>query len=626
MLQSLRNYTQSWAFKGLLIILLFSFAVWGIGDIFTSRHAEPTVAEVGNSKITATEVRLDFNAESRRLGQMMQQPMTPALAISMGLLDRVVKSAIQRNLLDYAAKDLGIHVDENLIIQNLSAQSFLQDANGKLDPDRFRQLLQGLQQTEAQFLRTQAQELARELALQPLLNAVQAPKSMAAISWRIDNEQRTPEVVTIEHNKLPLPAEPDIATLQEFHQQNPQLFTAPAYRAVNVLTFDIDKLAADIAVGQDELRERYEASQSSMTQPATRSIKQVVFETQAEAEKISAEARKAGSLTKVAKNVVTLDDTTREGLTEDLRAAAFSLAKDEISEPLQSAFGWHVLQITKITPAKTLSLAEASPQLTRDIRREKSGHLLDEMNKRVLDALAGGASFEQIAEQEGLVLGRYERIDANGHDANDKPMPLFADNENLRAQLQALQAGEDSDFITLPNGNMLVLRVQDVIEPSLRDFATVRGPVLTAWQKNEQRKNAIEKANAVKAALDAGESLAAVSKKLNVLGEKLPALTRTDGTPPQLTSDLKKSIFALKRGEAAMGGDDTRQIIVRLAEIKAVNKNDALDKASLLRDGLTERLRFDIGEQYLTALENDYPVTLHQDVLARVVTLDDNTQ
>ncbi|MGI9488692.1 MAG: SurA N-terminal domain-containing protein, partial [Geminicoccaceae bacterium] len=91
MLTALRKQAKSWVVKALLILLVMSFAIWGIGDIFYGNPAEETVASVGSSEITAGELNDSFNRGLANLQRQFGGQLTREQAIGLGLLQQTMQ-------------------------------------------------------------------------------------------------------------------------------------------------------------------------------------------------------------------------------------------------------------------------------------------------------------------------------------------------------------------------------------------------------------------------------------------------------------------------------------------------------------------------------------------------------
>src|SRR3712207_5939438 len=115
MLQAMRSRAAGWFVKVLFLILIGSFAVWGIGDIFRGRGASNTVAEVGDVKISGTVLDREFRQEVNRLRRVFGGQLDAEQARNLGLLERSLQTLINGTLQDLAARDAGLFVSDDMI-------------------------------------------------------------------------------------------------------------------------------------------------------------------------------------------------------------------------------------------------------------------------------------------------------------------------------------------------------------------------------------------------------------------------------------------------------------------------------------------------------------------------------
>jgi peptidyl-prolyl cis-trans isomerase D len=123
-------------------LLIMSFAVWGIGDVFRAGRPVTTVVEVGNIRIDQRELDRAVSLELRRLQPQFGGRLTPEMARSLGIVDGVLQSMINGALLDQQAADMGLVVSEDRLRRAIFEEPAFQGGQGDFDPNRFIQVLQ----------------------------------------------------------------------------------------------------------------------------------------------------------------------------------------------------------------------------------------------------------------------------------------------------------------------------------------------------------------------------------------------------------------------------------------------------------------------------------------------------
>ena len=125
MLDAMRNQASSWVVRGLLVLLILSFAIWGIGDVFFGPRGGQTIAEVGDLEVTGTEVNREFDDQINRFRQQFNTPLDRGQAVAFGLLNQAMQAKIAQRLVDMHGLDLGLGVaDSSVRALNSSAWAF----------------------------------------------------------------------------------------------------------------------------------------------------------------------------------------------------------------------------------------------------------------------------------------------------------------------------------------------------------------------------------------------------------------------------------------------------------------------------------------------------------------------
>mgnify|MGYP000200445116 CR=1 FL=1 len=290
MLDFLRAAVKSWVAKVLLGLLVASFAVFGIGDVFTN-GVGTTVAKVGDQKIEAEAYSNAFRSELRRLSQQVGQPIDTQMARSAGIDQQVLARMMQEATLDQALADLGVSAPDDAVSEAILGDPNFQNG-GAFDEARYRYVV-----AQAGFRPEQyEEEIRKALARQQLAAALSVgaapPPGAIEILYEWQGELRRFDyfVLTTADNTAE-PGAPDEATLAAFHEENASLFSAPEQRTAVYLHVSIDELATDVEVDDDLIRDLYEARAGEYVQPETRALYQIIFDTEEEA--AAAKARKS---------------------------------------------------------------------------------------------------------------------------------------------------------------------------------------------------------------------------------------------------------------------------------------------------------------------------------------------
>ena len=339
MLESIRAASQGLVGRAIMTVLLglivVSFAVWGIGDVFRG-FGSNKVAAVGRATITPDEFRNAYLTAMQRYQRQLKAPLTNAQAHAIGLDGQTLARLIAQTALDVEASSLGLAMSDEAIAEALRNDPSLKDASGAFSRERFDQALRDMGLSERGFVAEQRRTYLRQQIVASLADGVTAPKALVEQLARFDAQSRD-----IDYIVLPPTAAGEIApatpeALQSFYNDRKASYMAPEYRAINVLAVTPATLAKPDEVTDDEARALYEkVKESRFGAPEKRKLQQIVFASQSEADEALAKIRGGAKFDDIAKarnltdKDIDLGDVARAGVFDKALAdAAFALPAD----------------------------------------------------------------------------------------------------------------------------------------------------------------------------------------------------------------------------------------------------------------------------------------------------------
>ncbi|WP_353859140.1 SurA N-terminal domain-containing protein [Azospirillum formosense] len=617
MLQFIRTYAGSWVVKILFVLLIVSFAAWGIGDMIRTGGISSTVASVGKVDIDRAELDQEFRRQMERLRPMLGGNLTTEQARQFGLLDQSLSALVQRALYDQAARDAGISVGADVVRQRIAEEPAFRNAQNQFDANQFRSVLRNNQLTEDGYVALLRRETARDLVAGAVGAGVTPPKPLVQDLYRFRGERRVAEVVTLPNAAIGDVGVPDEAELTRYYEDHQVRFTAPEYRALSIAQLSADEIAKDIQIPDNELRAAYDERADELGTPERRTVEMVLADDEAKAKQI-AEAAKAKGLTAAAKDagidVITLDNVTRNELPE-IGDAAFALAQGAASDAVRSGLGWHVMTVTAIQPGATKTFEEARDQLLAELRKEKAMDSLYSIANRVEDQLASGAPLEEVAQAQSLPIAKIAAVDSSGKAPDGKD--AAPGRPNFAAMVQTafqLASGATSNLTEAPNNVFYAVRVDGVTPAAPKPLAEVRDQAVAGWQDDKRAKLAAERAQDIAAKLKQGSEAAAqdVASQSGASFAMTTPFTRDARSVEGLPGELVRKLFEVKPGETVTGATADSQVVARLKEI--IPADPAASDATLatVESTVAQGLESDIMAQFGNALRNRYPVEVHR--------------
>lgn len=408
-----RNKRISQVILGLLIL---PFAFFGMQSYTRSFLGGSTdVAKVNGSPITQAEFAEELRRQQERLraafGPSVDPDALDTPASRRALLDSLVA---QRVVADAAAR-ARLGVSDDVLRQTIAAIPAFQ-AEGGFSKENYEALLRAQSMTPQMFEARLRHDLAQSQLTDAIAGTAIEPHALVERIDALLGERR--EVQESLVAAQPFLAQVRIAEGQAkaYYDANPAEFRVPERVRAEFLVLSADALGALEPVSEAELKAAYEARASQYGVAEQRRASHILVKTEAQAAKLAAEARRnparfaelarqhsldAGSAAKGGD----LGSFGRGMMVPAFEKAAFAMKQGEISDPVKSEFGWHVIQLTGIEPAKVKPLAEVRDQLAAELRRQK-----------------GARRFAEAAEAFGNVV--YEQSDSLQPAAERFKLPL----------------------------------------------------------------------------------------------------------------------------------------------------------------------------------------------------------
>src|SRR6476659_9711909 len=200
MLRGIRKASSNWLGKTIMSIvmgvLILSFAVWGIADIFKG-FGQSTLAKIGRTEISTEQFRQLYTEKLQQLGRQFGRPLTMDQARAFGLDRQVLQQTIAEAALDEEARRMGLGQSDAETMRTIYNDPNFRRLNGQFDPQRFQAVIRQFGYSEQRYLAEQRRVGLRRQIAGTISAGLEPPKALIDALTRYQNEQRSIEYVKL---------------------------------------------------------------------------------------------------------------------------------------------------------------------------------------------------------------------------------------------------------------------------------------------------------------------------------------------------------------------------------------------------------------------------------------------
>ena len=624
MLTTLRNSSKNSILKiifgSLLTILIISFGMWGTEDLVGVGKKQSTVATVGKLDISAKEFYSLYTRQTEEIRKLLGSSLDIKKSREFGYVDRALSSLVNRALFNNEALELGLSVSDINVRDKILKDDAFKDDLGQFSELQFRQLISESGYSEDTYVEGTRQDLAREQMVETIRSSLTIPKIMLKKLGEYNLQERSVDyfVIDVRNEKIDKIEDQE---LRDFYNANKADFMSEELRNAETLLLDAKEYAKKSTVTSDEVELLYEERKEALIEPEERFLYQILVDSDQKSKSIAnkinpknfeAIAKKDLGLNK---EDINLGWNTKSELPEEIVDDIFNLKEGEISIPLQSGFGWHIIYVSKIKDRKEVKFEEVKNKFRNEILFEKGKDAVYDLQDELEDLLASGSTFDEISKILEVKILKSNLIKKNGEFVNGKK-EKFKDERILRTIFNQKLNEEGNIIDTDGDEGLAISLVTEIIPPKQLSFEESKNKILEMITLRNQTNKALKKAEKIKNKVESKKiTFNNQAKKLNLEIKGVQPFSRILPDSSVLPIPLISKIFEskikdinyVKRGQ-------TEVIVAQTAEIK----NDLVNDKSELKEfeiKLKDDLTIDLLAQFSEALRKKYKITINDDVI-----------
>ncbi len=554
MLDAIRKHTQGWLAKFILALITIPFALFGIDSYLNQAGSNVAVAKVNGDKISIQEYSNAIDTVRNRL-QAEGQKVDSAMLESAQLKQSVLDGLITRRLVNAEIHSANFKISDEQLSQHILGMPEFQE-NGKFSEDIYQKTLEQNKLTATRFENDRRSELLTQQARDGLAMLVSIPKNLTEQTLKFAHQQRDVSVAEIKTAQFVKQTNVTPEQIKTYYDQHKDKFKVPEQVKLEFALLSAAGLVGQMKVTDAEVKQFYDENAAKFQGDEQRHASHILigFGVGATAnEKAAAKDKAADILAQLKKNPKRFEELAtknsqdpgsatkggdlgsfgRGAMVKPFEDAVFGMKVNQISDLVESEFGYHIIRLDGIT-GQNSSFEGMKSQIKGELSWQKAqakyAELTEDFNNTVYEQ---SGSLKPAADKFGLQLQTsawMSREEGAKFFKNDKLMNAVFSDEVLKEKRNT-PAEEVS-----PN-NLVSARVLDYKPSAPRTFDDVKGGIEALLKLEQAEKLATEKGLAALAKLKAG----ATDESL----EWIPPVTVDRKNAQGLTEDMMNQAFKI---------------------------------------------------------------------------------
>ncbi|QSA95518.1 SurA N-terminal domain-containing protein [Methylococcus sp. EFPC2] len=610
MLQAIRDKAHGIFAWVMLIMIGVPFALWGIQNYIDTGKEQP-MAVVAGSEIFERDVNRVYE---QSLSSLVGLGQFDEAELKRESLERLIRD----ELVVHSAEDKGLAIGDEDVRGFVQTLPYFQ-TEGKFDKEKYKLMLSSQGMNPTQFIAQIRRTLTLEQYQRGLSDTAFVTQKQIDDFYRLRNQQRVFDYVTVPLKKYE--GQFSDQQIETYYRNNIASFQSPERVAIQYIAITLDDVGKDIKPTEEELTALYEEQKNQLTAVEKRKISHILLavdaskpdEDKSALEKIAQVRQRALAGEDFAKLAKQFSNDTisaekggdlglmsKEGMEPAFSDAAFKLAKGEVSEPVKTSFGYHLIKVTEIDVPKVRSFEETRAELIKSFQRTAAENKFYELGQKLTEQ-----GFEHPDSLEAAAKALNLNIQETGFFTREQGEGIAAEEAVRKASFGAdVLNGRNSEPVEVGSDKVYLLRVKEHQPASDKPLAEVKQAIVARMREEASREEARKRATQIVDEVKQGKSLADASKHLGLNVINSGVVGRVES---KLSPVLVKAVFQAPSARQGAGADalpgivsveDGSPVVYRLLSVSEGSSEKVDPKElSLARDFLFKNL----GQIELTA-------------------------
>ena len=507
MLPNIRDNSQGWIAKTIIGVIVALMALTGFDAIFQATSTSQDAAKVNGEEITQVELSQAVDMQRRQLLQQLGKDFDASLLDEKMLREAALKGLIDRKLLLQGAKDAKFSFSEAALDQViLQTPEFQED--GKFSPERFDQVIRQLGYGRLQFRDMLGQEMLIGQLRAGLAGSGFVTDEQVNAFARLEKQTRDFASLNIKADPAAVKLSDD--EIKAYYDEHAKEFMTPDQVVIDYIELKKSSFFDQVAVKDDELQALYQKEIANLAEQRRAAhilieVNDKVSDEQAKAKVAEIQQRlaKGESFEALAKEFSQDPGSAANG--GDLgfagpgvydpvfETAVYALKQDQVSEPVRTSFGYHLIKLLGVEAPEVPSFASLKDKLTHDLKTQQVERRFVDATKELEDSAFEASDLVQPAQDLKLTVHTSVPFGREGGEG------ITANRAVIQAAFstEVMDEGANSTAIELDPETVVVLRVKEHLKPEQLPLQAVASSIRAQLVKEHASAAAKTKAEEI---------------------------------------------------------------------------------------------------------------------------------
>ena len=598
----------------LIILLVFAFSIWGVGDIFRGYNSN-ILAQVGDREVNAQNFLFRFNREINRVSNDMSRMISTEEAKSAGLHYQVLNRVIVETSINASGDKMDLLGSEEALKKRILSTNAFKNAFNQFDKNIFDQVLRQNGLTEDIYLSIEQDFHVQEQLSKSVFMNINPPSVLNDLLYAYQFERREIDYIIISPQSDINTSEISDESSLDYYNKNKNRYQTNETRDFSFISLIINDVSSQFDVNEQEIINFYEDNKYDYFEPERRSYNLIPYTSEVDALNALEDYKSNNNFERLlevrgleASDVDQGLITAEEGITDEISKNAFRSNLNELTGPVDSPFGPSLIYVKEIINEKETLLEDVKDEVLSTIQKEMAQDKIYQLYSEIEDARASGKTFEEIALENNLPIQNLTSISIVGKkdDGSYIDTPL---RDIIIENVFGNEIDLEIDPLEDEDGNIAFIRVDNINSPKQIPYVEISDNIKMTISENQSIAKMEVKAQEIFNNLKSdNNNLEYIADRNNIAIAKSGLLTRSS-TNEIFSTQALNEIFKTEKGSSFISnvGIGSSKIIGIIKDTSLLDRSEErINSINIVnKQRLENDLAYSLAEEHQKELSSE---------------------